>query len=104
MIRFEGEFELSLPGAPARLLNGSGGWDQLVPVFALRHQRVKSVVATEAGELSVEFENGSTLRAGSHEKYESWEVAADDALIVALPGSGVAVWGSTNRSDDPAAG
>jgi len=67
----------------------------LVPVLRLFGRRVTSAYAFKDGSLRVEFQDGSRLEVDPGEKFEPWEVSAQDGLkIVSTPGGGIAFWQS----------
>jgi hypothetical protein len=93
MLRFEGEFQLIAPDGEAVLLDPEKQeWSELTPLFALRHDRIVSAVASVDGHLEVSFGSGRSLLAGPHPAYENWEVAGPHVRLIAMPGGGVAVF------------
>lgn len=93
MLRFEGEFELIEPGGEAVLLDPEKHeWAALTPLFALRHDRIASAVATADGHLEVSFASGRRLLVGPHPAYENWEIGGPGFRLIATPGGGVAVF------------
>ena len=98
MLRFEGEFELvELDGEVRRLDLEQQEWSALTPLFALRHDRIGSAVASADGNLELTLDSGRSLRAGPHPAYENWEVAGPGFRLIATPGGGVAVFRDAPR-------
>ncbi|MHB8695916.1 MAG: DUF6188 family protein [Solirubrobacteraceae bacterium] len=82
----------------ARALDASGDrWEDLAAVLCLRHDRIRSGRASEAGHLVVEFESGATLAAAPSEMYESWAVSGPGFQLIALAGGGVAVFADGSK-------
>jgi hypothetical protein len=93
MVRLEGEFQLLEPGGEAVLLDPEKDeWAALTPLFALRHDRITSAVATSDGHLDVSFASGRRLLVGPHPAFENWEIAGPGFRLIATPGDGVAVF------------
>jgi hypothetical protein len=94
---FNSHFTLRGSNGKTDELDAEGPWDLLTPLFTLRHCRISSGIVTRDGSISVEFEDGFALTAGSGEAYENWEVVGPRGLkIVGLPGGGEpAIWDGT---------
>ena len=53
-------------------------------------EKVANVVASAAGELRLEFSDGTVLRGSPHPDAEGWEIRCDeDPILVGSPGGGV---------------
>jgi hypothetical protein len=93
MLRLAGSFSLREPdGREVALDPSRQDWDDLRPLFALRGDRITSARASNSGQLQVEFTSGRALSAGPDRDYENWEIHAPGALLIAMPGGGVAVF------------
>jgi hypothetical protein len=93
MLRFEDTLDFSAPGQAVQRLDAAGEcWEDLTVVLCLRHDRIKSALASETGHLAVEFESGRRIEAISSEMYESWQVSGPGFQLIALPGGGVAMF------------
>jgi hypothetical protein len=69
-------------------LDARAPWATLVPVLELRGSRVASATADRQGQLNVVFEDGTSLSAGPDERYENWDLAGPESLILAAPPGG----------------
>jgi hypothetical protein len=72
-------------------------WEDLTAVLCLRHDRLKSVRASQTGDLVIEFDSGCHIEAGPSDHYENWQVTGLGFMLIASPGGGVFVFpnGST---------
>jgi hypothetical protein len=89
-------------GCPFRVAWPDGTESLVVPAeqeelgSVLRLLRATSTGGTafEDGRLEVRFQDGSILVVSPDERYEAWTAAGPaGALLVSLPGGGLAVWG-----------
>jgi hypothetical protein len=59
---------------------------------SLRHRKIRSCVASQAGDLKLEFDSGLTIDVPSDASYEAWQLDGPEFKVVAKPGGGLAVW------------
>src|SRR5258708_2957911 len=70
----------------------------LVPLLGLFGRVVTGAYAFKNGSLRVDFEDGSRIEVDPGERFEPWEVSAEDGLkIVSTPGGDIAFWQSFAR-------
>ena len=69
-------------------------WEALSVVLDLRHDRLQTVTADRAAELTVEFASGRRIEAGPVHMYENLRVTGPGLQIIATPVGDVAVFGS----------
>ena len=95
IIRFEGPFRYLDGDETAHDLDASkDSWEALSVVLALRHDRLQTVTADPAAELTVEFASGRRIEGGPVHMYENWQVTGPGFQLIAMPGGDVAVFGS----------
>jgi hypothetical protein len=87
-ISLAGRFGLSEPGGGRHLLDGSGRWEDLVPLLALRHAVVRSGTVDSRGGLVVTFEPAFELVVDPGDRYEAWGMSGPGSLILACPPGG----------------
>jgi hypothetical protein len=90
VMRFEGAFEFNQPDHdPIRLDPSVQDWEDLTPIFTLRHDRVDSAVATASdAQLDIEFASGRRILAGPDPHYENWEISGPGFRVISRPGGG----------------
>jgi Family of unknown function (DUF6188) len=76
------------------ILDPEGPRPALAPALALFGQAAERVVVHEGGKLEMAFNDGSILVVEPDPKYEAWEASGAWGLVVARPGSGLAIWSS----------
>jgi hypothetical protein len=55
---------------------------------------VQEATGKKDGRLDISFTDGTRLLVRVHQKYEAWELSADDGfMVVSLPGGKLAIWG-----------
>jgi Family of unknown function (DUF6188) len=88
-IQFGGSFEFSEPDGEVHRLSASDqSWEELAVVLSLRHDYIKSAIATAAAQLRLEFVSGRCLSAGPDPDYENWQISGPEFNLIALPGNG----------------
>lgn len=89
-MRFEGVFELTQPDHdPIQLDPSSQTWEELVPIFGLRHDRINSAIATaNQAKLEIGFASGRGIVAGPDPHYENWEISGPGFRAISRPGGG----------------
>ena len=78
-IRFGASFTLVSPRGGTRHLDPEQT-EGLAPVLALLRRPLQSLTISRAGELSVEFADGTVLRCAPHPRHAAWEVQGAGAL------------------------
>ena len=82
-------------------------WEDLAPIFALRHDRIGSAIATasDARLWEIQFASGRRILAGPDPNYENWEVSGPGfrlisraSAVAALPTFGKASRDGFSRS------
>lgn len=64
-------------------------WEDLAPIFALRHDRIGSAIATASdARLEIQFASGRRILAGPDPNYENWEVSGPGFRLISRPGGG----------------
>ena len=66
--------------------------EQLAPMLTLVGRRAESITVTVTAELMLTFSDGTVITAGSHPRYEAWQIQGGGALeglvYVCAPGGG----------------
>jgi len=68
-------------------------WESLVPLLALRHDRIQNATVSPDSVLSVLFESGRALSAAPTDKFANWEARGPTFSIEGTPGEPI-VWTS----------
>lgn len=99
-IRIEGVMRLHEKG---RVLEATPKDASLVgPFLNLFGKRVSLAQAMKTGALRIEFDDDEVLEVPPAEKFEPWELIAQDGLkLVSLPGGALAFWQSSGPKDQP---
>jgi hypothetical protein len=78
-VRFSAPFTFREPDGIERIINPEEP-EQLAPLLSMLGRGMELLVATRRGELSLEFGDGSSIRAVPHPRIESWQVQGGGAL------------------------
>src|SRR5215469_12092756 len=92
-IRIEGRISLLSNGQ--EISANPNDPSSLGPLLILFGKSVTAAEAVKDGTLRIAFEGGLVLRVDADDKYEAWELVADDGLkLVSSPGGQLAYWKS----------
>lgn len=96
-----GEFSVTTGDGDQHHLDDDHRPSDLGPAMKLLWQTVADVALDAAGELSVEFVNGSALLVPPHPAYESWRLQGPGwRTLVCPPGGGTPTWPTSESGFD----
>jgi len=91
-IRIEGRFLLRQASGELELRGASPS--DVGKAMIVMGQMVERAIASNAGELTIEFSGGMQLRVPADPHYEPWGFASADGMkVISTPGGGLAAWG-----------
>ena len=96
-VRIESSFWFRTPTGEVVLVDPEMPGQGVEKFLAMLHQMITEASVVEGtGTLVIEVVNGTRLEVAADESYEAWTFNDTDGLkIVALPGGGIATWGSS---------
>lgn len=98
-VRIETSFEISTPGHSPSTVDPGDGEDIGALGQALQgHTVVRAEAQDSTGTLVIALDNRAEIRVPADPGYEAWGVSSlNGALVVALPGGGIAWWGANRQ-------
>ena len=94
VVRLESIFAIADTTDDVTVVDPEGDKARFVPVLRLHGETVEAVRIDDSV-LMVEFSNGSVLKAGPDDDYESWSYTGPEPTptrVIAMPGGQLAIW------------